>query len=109
MGTRIRRRLWSWRIFGSGRRRARSCCVASPGRSGPASGLDLPAREALLAALEGLAQAEPRLATILVSHHLEELPRTTSHALLLRGGAVVAAGPAAEVLRDAPVSAAFGI
>ena len=75
----------------------------------PASGLDLPAREALLAALEGLALAEPRLATILVSHHLEELPRTTSHALLLRDGAVVASGPADEVIVSPSVSECFGI
>jgi iron complex transport system ATP-binding protein len=75
----------------------------------PASGLDLPAREALLAALEGLARAEPQLATILVSHHLEELPRTTSHALLLSEGAVVAIGPGAEVLVSLHVSECFGI
>ena len=75
----------------------------------PASGLDLPAREALLAALEGLARAEPRLATILVSHHLEELPRTTSHALLLREGAVVTSGRADEVIVSRSVSECFGI
>jgi iron complex transport system ATP-binding protein len=75
----------------------------------PASGLDLPAREALLAALEGLAAVQPRLGTVLVSHHLEELPRTTTHALLLRHGEVVARGPVAEVLVSSSVSTCFGI
>lgn len=74
----------------------------------PATGLDLPAREALLAALAALAASHPDLATILVSHHLEELPPSTTHALLLRDGSVVAAGPARGVLTTANVSAAFG-
>ncbi|MDP9363387.1 MAG: ATP-binding cassette domain-containing protein [Chloroflexota bacterium] len=74
----------------------------------PATGLDLPAREALLEALATLAAAEPRLATILVTHHLEELPPSTSHALLLRAGRIVGAGIADDVLADGPVSACFG-
>ncbi|MGH2557619.1 MAG: ABC transporter ATP-binding protein [Thermomicrobiales bacterium] len=74
----------------------------------PATGLDLPAREALLAALTSLATAKPELATVLVSHHLEELPATTTHALLLRDGAVVATGPAAATLISVNVSACFG-
>lgn len=74
----------------------------------PATGLDLPSREALLAALATLADNHPELATVLVSHHLEELPPTTSHALLLRHGAVVASGPVATVVTDQHVSACFG-
>ena len=74
----------------------------------PAVGLDLPAREALLAALAALAVAQPGLATVLVTHHLEELPATTTHALLLRRGAVVVAGPAAATLTSETVSACFG-
>jgi iron complex transport system ATP-binding protein len=74
----------------------------------PATGLDLPAREALIVALSDLAQARPELATVIVSHHLEELPPTTMHALLLRGGRVVAAGPVEETLSSEHVSACFG-
>ncbi|MFN8223515.1 MAG: ATP-binding cassette domain-containing protein [Gaiellales bacterium] len=73
----------------------------------PGSGLDLPGRETLLAALTTLARDEPELATVITTHHLEELPETTSHALLLRRGAVIAAGPATEVLTDRPLSACF--
>lgn len=74
----------------------------------PATGLDLPAREALLAALASLAVARPDMATVLVTHHLEELPPSTTHALLIRDGAVVACGPATRVLADATVSRCFG-
>jgi len=59
-------------------------------------------------ALSALASARPDLATILVSHHLEELPSTTTHAMLLREGRMVAAGPVDQVLTCALVSEAFG-
>lgn len=75
----------------------------------PATGLDLPAREALLAALASLTAAEPALATVLVSHHLEELPPSTTHALLLRRGEIVAQGPVLTTLTDATLSTCFGI
>jgi iron complex transport system ATP-binding protein len=74
----------------------------------PATGLDLPAREALILALSELAEEHPGLATIVVSHHLEELPPTTTHACLLRAGQFVASGPADEVLTSAHVSETFG-
>ncbi len=73
----------------------------------PATGLDLPAREALLGALAELAAARPDLATVTVAHHLEDLSSATTHALLLRDGAVVAMGPATETLADGPISACF--
>jgi iron complex transport system ATP-binding protein len=75
----------------------------------PAAGLDLPGRAALLAALEDLAAARPSLATITVTHHVEELPATTTHAALLRSGVVLAAGPAGEVLTSAALSDCFGV
>jgi iron complex transport system ATP-binding protein len=74
----------------------------------PAVGLDLPAREALIDAVVDLVRARPTLTSVVVTHHLEELPPTTSHALLLRSGAAVAAGPAASTLTAANVSACFG-
>jgi iron complex transport system ATP-binding protein len=74
----------------------------------PAAGLDLAGRELLLEALSSLAPgAAPT--TILVTHHLEEIPRTATHAALLRGGLVVAAGPIVDALTDANVSASFGV
>jgi iron complex transport system ATP-binding protein len=73
----------------------------------PSSGLDVAAREQLLETLDLLDQAYPGIASVLVTHHLEELPTTTSHALLLAQGRVVAAGPALETVTTEHVSAAF--
>ena len=53
----------------------------------PTAGLDLPGREAFLARLDDLAAGSPGLATVHVSHHVEELPASLTHALLLRDGA----------------------
>jgi iron complex transport system ATP-binding protein len=75
----------------------------------PAAGLDLPGRELLLAAFERAAAARPGLTSLTVSHHLEELPSSTTHALLLRAGAVVAAGPADEVLTAEALGACYGL
>ena len=58
----------------------------------PGGGLDLPGRETLLASLDRVAQLQPSLAMVITTHHLEELPASTSHALLLRDGRAVAAG-----------------
>jgi iron complex transport system ATP-binding protein len=75
----------------------------------PATGLDLPSREGLVAALVAMAAERPTLPTVTVTHHLEEIPPSVTHALLLREARVLAAGPATEVLRDGPVSACFDI
>jgi iron complex transport system ATP-binding protein len=73
----------------------------------PSSGLDVAAREQLLETLDLLDHAHPGIASVLVTHHLEELPTTTTHALLLSHGQVVAAGPAVETVTTEHVSAAF--
>jgi iron complex transport system ATP-binding protein len=75
----------------------------------PADGLDLPGREALLAALASLAGGSSPPAVVLVTHHLEELPPTITHALLLADGRASACGPATEVLAEEPLSACFGV
>ncbi|MCK2215938.1 ATP-binding cassette domain-containing protein [Actinomadura sp. ATCC 31491] len=74
----------------------------------PATGLDLAAREQLLASIDALRHRHPSLATVLVTHHLEELPATTTHALLLREGRCLASGPVGGVLTTELVSACFG-
>jgi iron complex transport system ATP-binding protein len=74
----------------------------------PATGLDFPAREALLASLDLLTTTHPELPTIMVSHHLEDLPATVTHALLLRDGAVLAQGPVTDLLTSELVSECFG-
>jgi iron complex transport system ATP-binding protein len=74
----------------------------------PATGLDLVGREQLIESLDVLREERPELATVVVTHHLEELPPGTSHAMLLRsGGRVLAQGPVDSVLTGENVSACF--
>ncbi|WP_219419600.1 ABC transporter ATP-binding protein [Pseudonocardia nigra] len=74
----------------------------------PATGLDLAAREQLIDGLDALRAEHPSLASVLVTHHLEELPASTTHAMLLRSGRCLAAGPADAVLTTELVSRCFG-
>ncbi len=74
----------------------------------PAAGLDLGGREDLVSTLSVLALDEGSPATILVSHHVEEIPPGFTHALLLRAGSVVAAGPLEETMTEAVLSRTFG-
>ena len=73
----------------------------------PSTGLDVAAREQLLETIDDLRDAHPGLASVLVTHHLEELPSSTTHALLLRDGLVTASGRATDVLTTELVSEAF--
>ena len=75
----------------------------------PAAGLDLGGREDLVATLSVLALDEYAPATILVSHHVEEIPPGFTHALMLREGRVVAAGPLPEVMTEQLLSETFGM
>lgn len=75
----------------------------------PAAGLDLGGREDLVATLGRLAQDAWAPATVLVSHHVEEIPPGFTHGLVLRAGGVVAAGPLPEVMRPEVLSEAFGL
>ena len=72
-------------------------------------GLDLGAREALVATLAGLARDEAAPALVLVTHHVEEIPPGFTHALLLRDGRVVTQGVLDEVLTRESLSATFGM
>jgi iron complex transport system ATP-binding protein len=74
----------------------------------PAAGLDLGAREDLLARLTDLA-AGPTPAIVLVTHHLEEIPAGFDRALVLVAGRILASGPITTVLTAANLSAAFGL
>jgi iron complex transport system ATP-binding protein len=73
----------------------------------PAAGLDLAGREALVRTLSELALDEYAPATVLVTHHVEEIPEGITHALLLRGGRVVAVGELRDTLTADNLSATF--
>jgi iron complex transport system ATP-binding protein len=79
----------------------------------PCAGLDPVARENFLQLVPKLAGG-PRdrnpdrvEALVFVTHHVEEITSVFTHALLLRGGSVVAAGPCADVLTSRNLSATF--
>ncbi|MGH9129374.1 MAG: ABC transporter ATP-binding protein [Acidimicrobiales bacterium] len=75
----------------------------------PAAGLDLAARERLLGHLQALAADPATPPMVLVTHHVEEIPAGITHAALLSGGAMVAAGRIESVLTDSLVSLCFGL
>jgi len=73
----------------------------------PAAGLDLGARERVVAHIAALA-AEPHASPlVLVTHHVEEIPPRTTHVALLRAGRVMCVGAAETVLTSAAVSVCF--
>ena len=74
----------------------------------PAAGLDLGGREELVARLADLAADPDAPASVLVTHHVEEIPQGFSHCLLLSEGKAVASGLLTEVLTSENLSAAFG-
>lgn len=74
----------------------------------PAAGLDFGGREDVVEALARVADRPDGAPTILVTHHLEEIPRTTTHAMVLHAGRTIASGLLDEVLTEPTLAAAFG-
>lgn len=64
----------------------------------PFNALDLPSREDLIDAMHRLALTRTGLATITVTHHLEELSPAIGHVMLLKEGRVLTSGPVGDVL-----------
>ena len=75
----------------------------------PAAGMDLGGREDLIRRLTRFAADPDAPASVLVTHHVEELPPGVSHVLLLRDGRIVASGLARDVLTNQHLSATFAI
>ncbi|WP_068279384.1 ABC transporter ATP-binding protein [Aldersonia kunmingensis] len=73
----------------------------------PAAGLDLGGREELVSRLTDFAQDPASPATVLVTHHVEEIPIGFTHAMLLKDGEVVAQGLLDDVLNEDNLSRAF--
>ena len=74
----------------------------------PCAGLDPVAREEFLRRVEALARRRIAPGIVLVTHHVEEITPAFTHALLLRAGRVVAAGPRRTALNARTLSAAVG-
>jgi iron complex transport system ATP-binding protein len=75
----------------------------------PAAGLDLGGREDLLRRIAGLLKDPRSPMMVLVTHHIEEVPAGFTHALLMRKGTVLAAGPLTDVFTERNLSRCFGV
>ena len=73
----------------------------------PTTGLDIAARQHLLATLRELARNEVTL--ILVSHHLEEVIPEMRQVILMRTGQILAHGTPAQMLTSMRLSELFGV
>jgi iron complex transport system ATP-binding protein len=75
----------------------------------PNAGLDLGGREQLVDDLDARARGPGSPPTVLVTHHVEEIPPAFTHLLALRRGEVVASGTIGETLSSAMLSDCFGV
>lgn len=75
----------------------------------PAAGLDLGGREGLVSMLQALAENPSSPTTLMVSHHVEEIPPGFTHVLMMRDGSVVAQGPLEQTLTEGNLSDTFGL
>lgn len=73
----------------------------------PAAGLDVGGREDLLRRFSQFSSDPTAPATVLVTHHIEEIPVGTTHALLLKNGAIAVTGPVEAVITSQHISAVF--
>lgn len=74
----------------------------------PTAGLDLGGREDLLARFAHFASDPLAPATVVVTHHIEEIPTGSTHALILQDGKIAISGPINEVITSEHISAVFG-
>lgn len=75
----------------------------------PAAGLDLGGREDILARITSYTSEERAPATVIVTHHIEEIPAGTTHALLLKEGQALYAGEIGEILTEPNIEEVFGV
>jgi len=73
----------------------------------PTAGLDLLAREQVLATVDALFRTKQPPTVVMITHHVEELPPATQSVLLLDNGATAAQGAPQSVLRSEILSAVY--
>ena len=75
----------------------------------PTAALDLVGREELVATLDALALDPSTPPVVMVTHHVEEIPSSFTHALLMRQGSVIAQGPVDDVVTEASLRACYDL
>jgi len=73
----------------------------------PTARLDLGGREHVVRILDEFSERHPELPTVTVTHHVDEIPRSTTHCALMRNGRILVAGPLHDTLTSAHLSECF--
>ncbi|WP_378938576.1 hypothetical protein [Metabacillus herbersteinensis] len=73
----------------------------------PCNGLDIYSKEELLSTIEGLTTTPGGPTIVYVSHHIEEIVPSISHALLLNSGSVIAKGDKKTILTETLLEKTF--
>lgn len=73
----------------------------------PTARLDLGGREQVVGILDEFAHSHPQLPTVTVTHHVDEIPVTTTHCALMREGQIIAAGLIDDILTAESLSTCF--
>jgi iron complex transport system ATP-binding protein len=75
----------------------------------PTAGLDLGGREDLLNRFANFAMDQRSPITLMVTHHIEEIPVGTTHALLIKDGKIAVSGPVDQVITSQHISTVFDL
>lgn len=75
----------------------------------PTAGLDLGGREDLLRRFANFSTDPLAPASVVVTHHIEEIPVGTTHALIIKDGTIAVSGPILDVITTEHMSAVFGL
>jgi iron complex transport system ATP-binding protein len=75
----------------------------------PTARLDLGGREHVVRILDEFSQRHPELPTVTVTHHVDEIPTSTTHCALMKHGQLLVAGPLHGTLTTTTLSKCFGM
>jgi iron complex transport system ATP-binding protein len=75
----------------------------------PSARLDLGGREQLVQILDEFSRENQTLPSVVVTHHVDEIPASTTHCALMRDGVLIASGPLNETLTSENLTATFGM
>lgn len=75
----------------------------------PTAGLDIGGREMVMGALDEIIEGAASPQILLITHQIEEIPTNITHAALMAGGTIQAAGPIDTVITGVALSQAFSL
>ena len=75
----------------------------------PSARLDLGGREHLVQILDQFALTHPLLPSVIVTHHVDEIPVSTTHVLMMRNGDAIAQGKIEDTLTSENLTNTFGM